>query len=65
MDFSRQEYWSWLPLPPPGDLPILGIEPVSLRYSTLASGVFFSFITSATGEAPKFSMCPEVETHLL
>ena len=28
--FSRQEYWSGLPFPSPGDLPDLGIEPVSL-----------------------------------
>ena len=28
--FSRQEYWSKLPCPPPGDLPNPGIEPVSL-----------------------------------
>ena len=27
--FSRQEYWSGLPCPPPGDLPDLGIKPVS------------------------------------
>ena len=27
--FSRQEYWSRLPLPPPGDFPDPGIEPVS------------------------------------
>ena len=27
--FSRQEYWSRLPCPPPGDLPNLGIEPRS------------------------------------
>ena len=27
--FSRQEYWNGLPCPPPGDLPNLGIEPVS------------------------------------
>ena len=27
--FSRQEYWSKLPCPPPGDLPNLGIEPKS------------------------------------
>ena len=26
--FSRQEYWSGLPFPPPGDLPDPGIEPV-------------------------------------
>ena len=30
MGFSRQEYWSWLPCPPPGDLPNPGIEPRSL-----------------------------------
>ena len=50
MGFSRQEYWSWLPWPPPGDLPNPGIEPSSLRSPVLA-GRFF--ITSATGEAPK------------
>ena len=27
MGFSRQEYWSALPFPPPGDLPNPGIEP--------------------------------------
>ena len=27
--FSRQEYWSGLPCPPPGDLPNPGIEPRS------------------------------------
>ena len=27
--FSRQEYWSELPFPSPGDLPDLGIEPWS------------------------------------
>ena len=29
MGFSRQEYWSGLPLPSPGDLPDPGIEPGS------------------------------------
>ena len=29
MGFSRQEYWSGLPFPSPGDLPYLGIEPRS------------------------------------
>ena len=29
-EFSRQEYWSGLPLPSPGDLPDPGIEPRSL-----------------------------------
>ena len=27
--FPRQEYWSGLPFPPPGDLPNPGIEPTS------------------------------------
>ena len=31
MEFSRQEDCSGLPFPPPGDLPHLGIEPVSLQ----------------------------------
>ena len=30
MEFSRQEYWSELPFPSPGDLPDPGIEPESL-----------------------------------
>ena len=29
MGFSRQEYWSGLPFPPPGDLANPGIEPAS------------------------------------
>ena len=44
--FSRQEYWSGLPFPPPGDLPDPEIKPKSL--STLA-GDFLT--TSATREA--------------
>ena len=40
MGFSRQEYWSGLPLPPPGDLPNTGIEPQSLRSPELAGGLF-------------------------
>ena len=31
MGFSRQEYWSGLPCPPPGDLPNPGINPCLLR----------------------------------
>jgi len=29
MEFFRQEYWSGLPFPSPGDLPDTGIEPRS------------------------------------
>ena len=49
MGFSRQEYWSGLPCPPPGDLPDPGIEPVPIMSPALA-GRFFT--TSATWEAP-------------
>ena len=38
--FSRQEYWSGLPFPSPGDLPNPGIEPSSLVSSALAGGFF-------------------------
>ena len=40
MGFSRQEYWSWLPCPPTGDLPNPGIKPTSLMSSALADGFF-------------------------
>ena len=49
MGFSRQEYWSGLPCPPPGGLPNPGIEPLSLMSPALA-GEFF--IASTTLEAP-------------
>ena len=32
MGFFRQEYWSGLPFPPPGDLPDTGTEPMSPEY---------------------------------
>ena len=41
MGFSRQEYWSGLPFPPPGDLPDEGIELTSLVSPALA-GRFFT-----------------------
>ena len=49
MGFSRQEYWSGLPCPPPGDLPFTGIKPASLMSPELA-GRFFT--TNTTWEAP-------------
>ena len=51
--FSRQEYWSGLPCPPPaGGLPDPGIVPTSLMSPALA-GRFST--TSTTWEAP----CPK------
>ena len=40
MGFSKQEYWSGLPFPPPGDLPDPGIEPSSLEPPALADRFF-------------------------
>ena len=41
MEFSRQEYWSQLPFPPPGDLPDPGTEPMS-PMSPGSAGRFFT-----------------------
>ena len=54
MGFSRQEYWSGLPCPPPGDLPEPGVEPASLASSALAGGLF---TTSVTREALRDLPC--------
>ena len=40
MGFSRQEYQSGLPFPPPGDLPDSGIKPMYPVYPALAGGFF-------------------------
>ena len=43
MEFSRQEHWSGLPFPFPGDLPNPGIEPTYLASPKLA-GEFFTTV---------------------
>ena len=40
MGFSRQEYWCWLPCPPPGDLSDPRIEPATLMSPALADRFF-------------------------
>ena len=49
-EFSRQEYWSGLPFPSPGDLPDSGIEPVSPVSIALAGRL-------STTEPPGKPMC--------
>ena len=49
MGFSRQEYWSGLSFPPPGDLPDPGIAPAS---PALAGG----FLTTEPPEKPQSYM---------
>ena len=43
MGFSKQEYWTGLPCPPPGHLPDPGIEPTSFTPLALA-GRFLSLV---------------------
>ena len=42
MGFPRQEYWSGLPFPTPGDLPNTGIEPTSLASPASAGRLFIT-----------------------
>ena len=51
VEFPRQEYWSGLPFPPPGDLPDPGLEPESPE---LAGG----FYTSQPTEKPTVTEDP-------
>ena len=45
MRFSRQEHWSGLSCPPPGDRPYAGIKPTSLKSPSLAYRFFTTSIT--------------------
>ena len=47
MGFFRQEYWSGLSFPPPGDLPNPGTKPVSPESPAMAGG---SFTTEPPGK---------------
>ena len=63
MEFSRQEYWSEVPLPPLGDLPNPGIEPGSpaLQADSLSSeppGKPWVLLLFEYGEAMLYSQFP-------
>ena len=51
MEFSRQEYWSGLPFPTPGNLPDPEIKLMSFAFPALVGGLF---TTNATWEASFF-----------
>ena len=62
MRFPRQEYWSGLPFPSPGDLPDPGIEPASPVSPALAGGFFTTeppgeslYVWALLYEAPSLS----------
>jgi len=58
MRFPRQEYWSGLPFPSPGDLPNPGIKPASLGSTVLASRFF---TTDPSGKPLGWMRIPEKE----
>ena len=68
MGFSRQEYWSELPCPPPRDLPNPGMEPTSLTSNALAGGFphhqshFPSTLISDTVPQPPFLLLRKTPT---
>ena len=75
MEFSRQEYWSGLPFPSPGDLPDTGIEPRSptlqadsLSFEPAGKLFLFFFIalrTEANGSRAGESLKPHRAIHCL
>ena len=60
MEFSRQEDWSGLPFPTPGDLPDPGIKPTSPGSPALAGG----FFAAAPPGKPVGCMCVFVNVYL-
>ena len=52
MGYFRQEYWSGLPCPPPGDLPKPGIQLMSLLSPTLEGGFLTTGVTWEEAHIP-------------
>ena len=57
MGFSRQEYWSGLPCPSPGNLPDPLIEPSSLKSHALAGGFFTTSTPWEVTRVSEFKIC--------
>ena len=62
MAFSRQEYWSELPWPPPGAFPDSGIEPTSLTSPALLAD---TLLLSHRGEAQYIAHCVTIQFSLV
>ena len=56
MGFFRQEYWSGLPCPPPGDLLNPGTEAASPVSPALAGGFFTTNATCEASESPTYEL---------
>ena len=66
MGLSRQEYWSGLPYPLPGDLPNPGIEPVSLVAPAVqADSLLLSHQGSLNLSLTKFKSDLDLDTETL
>ena len=61
MQVPRQEYWSGLPFPPPGDLLDPRIGPMSLVSPALAGGFFTTRATQEADNIQKNSFSPPAE----
>jgi len=55
MGFPKEEYWSGLPFPTPGDLPDLEIEPKSPTSLALAGELFTTWEEHKIYHLSKFS----------
>jgi len=53
MEFPKQEYWSGLPFPTPGDLPDTGIKPTS----PALAGSFFTTVPTRCVTASCLKKC--------
>ena len=62
LEFPRQEYWSGLPFPTPGDFPDRGIEPTS---PALAGTLFYCWATREATGIIRFLHKSLVFVHLL
>ena len=60
MGFPRQEYWSGLPLPSPGELPDPGIQ---THVSCLAGGFFTVWATREDPQESSVGMYDKVQLH--
>ena len=58
MEFSRQEYWSGLPFPSPGDLPNPGIEPRSPALQAVLNQLSYQGSLFCDIFAYSFYSCP-------
>ena len=62
MEFSKQEYWSRLPFPPPRDLPDPGTEPVSPASPELAGKFFLSHLENPFKKVSWSKICTKLKS---